>query len=112
MSKLLNTIELEDSKATSSPLQVASKAPRRKYKQKMSLWSKSKGEAGNTLSVDVSTKSSQGYSSMGVLANKTSSVSIPSSPISAQIYIKIPHLCQILEQFIVLVTGKNLIKFG
>lgn len=77
MSKLLNTIDLEDSKATSGSVQVATKAPRRKYKQKMSLWSKSKGEANNTLSVDVSTKSSQGYSSMGVLATKTSSVSIP-----------------------------------
>lgn len=74
MSKLVNDIVCEDSKAAVSFSKETLKAPKRKYKQKMSLWSKSKRDA-SSLSVDVSTKSSQGYSSMGVLASNTSSVS-------------------------------------
>ncbi|CAI2365925.1 unnamed protein product [Moneuplotes crassus] len=62
----------EDSKSNSDVPEVAVKAPRRKYKQKMSLWSKTKDADANTLSIDASTKSSQGFSSMGVLATKTS----------------------------------------
>lgn len=55
----------------------SAKVQRKKFLKKSgkSLWMKNKTNKANTLSIEVSTKSSEGFSSMGVIARQSSSVS-------------------------------------
>ncbi|CAI2364525.1 unnamed protein product [Moneuplotes crassus] len=71
MSKLVNQVICEDFKTERSTSKGDFKAPRRKYKETMSLWSKASGT--DNISIDVSTRSSMGGSSMEVLGDYTCS---------------------------------------
>ena len=70
-------IDLENSKVASGAQAPSSRMQRKKYLKKVgkSLWGKSKASKENALSIEVSTKSSEGFSSTGFLASKSSSVS-------------------------------------
>ena len=77
MQNSINKLDLENSKLAKDSKVSLGKVPRRKYVKKggRSLWTKSDANMVTGLSVEVSTKSSEGFSSMGLIAGKSSSVS-------------------------------------
>lgn len=72
-----SSIDSEESKDLESPEDSSKKVQRKNYLKKAgkSLWMKNKFNKNKTLSIEVSTKSSEGILSMGVFPNKPTSVS-------------------------------------
>lgn len=87
MQNTASKLDLENSKLANGSKVSLGKLPRRKYAKKggRTLLNKSAANNFTALSIETSTKSSEGFSSMGVLASKSSSVSV--SPFSLFLFI-------------------------
>lgn len=70
-------LDCECNELATTQATLSAKVQRKKFLKKTgkSLWMKNKTNKANTLSIEVSTKSSEGFSSMGVIARQSSSVS-------------------------------------